>query len=54
MLAIATGANVSLINVDLPEPETPVIQVINPIGISTSIDFKLLPPHLEYEFAYLD
>ncbi len=33
--------SVSFIRVDLPEPDTPVIQVNNPIGILTSKFFKL-------------
>ena len=33
--------NVSFINVDFPEPDTPVTQVINPTGISTVKFFKL-------------
>ncbi len=35
--------SVSLTSVDLPEPDTPVTQVISPIGKATSIDFRLLP-----------
>ncbi|MNI53983.1 hypothetical protein D3C73_1088460 [compost metagenome] len=37
------GNSVLLINVDLPEPETPVTQVSKPIGISRSTLRKLLP-----------
>ena len=33
--------SISLINVDLPDPDTPVIQVNVPSGISTSMFFKL-------------
>ena len=35
------GSNVWFIKDDLPDPETPVIQVNNPTGISTVISFKL-------------
>ena len=34
---------VSLMSVDLPEPETPVTQVNRPIGNATSIPLRLLP-----------
>ena len=37
--------SVSLTKVDLPEPETPVTHVINPMGMSILIFFKL------FEFA---
>jgi hypothetical protein len=39
----ATGKRVSLIRVDLPEPETPVMQQKVPTGISASTAFRLLP-----------
>ena len=39
----ANGNKVPLINVDLPEPDTPVTQVITPKGISSVTFFKLLP-----------
>ena len=39
----AIGNKVSFINVDLPEPETPVIQVNKPTGISKLTFFRLLP-----------
>ena len=35
------GKRVWLISVDLPEPETPVIHVKRPTGMSTDIFFKL-------------
>ena len=42
--ALAAAVNrVSLINVDLPEPETPVTHVISPAGMSMSTFRKLLP-----------
>jgi hypothetical protein len=34
---------VSFINVDLPEPDTPVMQVSKPIGNEMSTFFRLLP-----------
>ena len=37
------GNNVSLIKVDLPEPDTPVIQVNKPTGIFKLTFFRLLP-----------
>ena len=37
------GNKVSLIKVLLPLPETPVIAIKQPRGISISIDFRLLP-----------
>src|SRR5574344_112671 len=37
----AAGQNTSLKSVDLPEPDTPVIQVKTPRGISIEISFKL-------------
>src|SRR5690554_6246689 len=39
----ANGIKVRLIKVDFPEPETPVIQVINPSGMVKSTLFRLLP-----------
>ena len=39
----ANGNNVPLIKVDLPDPDTPVIQVITPNGMVKSTLFKLLP-----------
>ncbi len=39
----AKGISVRLIKVDLPEPDTPVIQVKVPIGIVKSTSCKLLP-----------
>ena len=39
----AAGYNVSLINVDFPEPETPVIHVNTPMGIFRLTDCKLFP-----------
>ena len=39
----AKAESVSLISVDLPEPETPVTQVIRPMGISAVTFFRLLP-----------
>ena len=32
-----------MISVDLPEPDTPVMHVSNPIGISADTFFRLLP-----------
>ncbi|MDT4881235.1 hypothetical protein FQZ97_1170690 [compost metagenome] len=44
MSAVAlNGKSVLLINVDLPEPDTPVTQVKRPIGISRSTLRRLLP-----------
>ena len=37
------GCSVSLMRVDLPEPDTPVTTMSFPSGNSTSISFKLLP-----------
>ncbi|CNV10409.1 Uncharacterised protein [Salmonella enterica subsp. enterica serovar Bovismorbificans] len=37
------GNSVSLISVDLPEPETPVIQVNSPTGSVRVTSFRLLP-----------
>ena len=39
----ANSYKVLFISVDLPEPETPVIQVRTPTGIDRSTFFKLLP-----------
>ena len=39
----ASGNKVRLIKVDLPEPETPVTQVIKPSGMVKSTLFRLLP-----------
>src|SRR5690606_22358956 len=39
----AIGYRVVLIRVDLPEPDTPVIQVNRPKGISSVTLFRLLP-----------
>ena len=45
--------SVSLISVDLPEPETPVTQVIRPSGISAVTFLRLLPraPSMRIRFA---
>ena len=37
------GCKVSLMRVDLPEPDTPVTTMSFPSGNSTSTSFKLLP-----------
>ena len=39
----AIGNSVSLISVDLPEPETPVMQVNRPTGSVSVTSFRLLP-----------
>src|SRR5690606_41387131 len=39
----ARGNRVSLIRVDLPEPDTPVMQVNTPMGMSRSTLRRLLP-----------
>jgi len=46
--------NISFINVDLPEPETPVTRVIVPSGIFTLIFFKLfsLAPFISRYFLF--
>jgi len=37
------GKRVSWTRVDLPEPETPVTQVKRPLGMATSMAFRLFP-----------
>ena len=39
----ATGNRVSLMSVDLPEPETPVMQQRLPTGMAASTALRLLP-----------
>src|SRR5512139_3579014 len=39
--------SVSRTSVDLPEPETPVTQVMSPNGIATSMDLRLFAAHPE-------
>src|SRR5690606_41466607 len=44
LISLAASAySVSLIRVDLPEPDTPVIAVNRPAGIDRSTFFRLLP-----------
>src|SRR5690606_29120577 len=44
LISLAASANrVSLTRVDLPEPDTPVTQVISPAGISRSTSLRLFP-----------
>ena len=48
------GNSVSLINVDLPDPETPVMQVNNPACRVRSMFFRLLPRRLSTATACVD